>query len=54
VDHGTAYDLAGTGRASALSMAAAIRMAVEMAKTAHGKNSTKTKNQRSKKTKNEQ
>ncbi|HEX8959968.1 MAG TPA: 4-hydroxythreonine-4-phosphate dehydrogenase PdxA [Geobacteraceae bacterium] len=33
VDHGTAYDLAGTGRASAASMAAAIRMAAEMAKT---------------------
>jgi 4-hydroxythreonine-4-phosphate dehydrogenase len=31
VDHGTAYDLAGTGRASAASMAAAIRMAAEMA-----------------------
>jgi 4-phospho-D-threonate 3-dehydrogenase / 4-phospho-D-erythronate 3-dehydrogenase len=34
VDHGTAYDLAGTGTASPLSMAAAIRMAVGMAKTA--------------------
>jgi 4-hydroxythreonine-4-phosphate dehydrogenase len=32
VDHGTAYDLAGTGRASAASMAAAIRMAAEMAR----------------------
>ena len=31
VDHGTAYDLAGTGTASELSMAAAIRMAAEMA-----------------------
>lgn len=31
VDHGTAYDLAGTGRASAGSMTAAIRMAAEMA-----------------------
>jgi 4-hydroxythreonine-4-phosphate dehydrogenase len=31
VDHGTAYDLAGTGRASASSMTAAIRMAAEMA-----------------------
>lgn len=31
VDHGTAYDLAGTGRASELSMTAAIRMAVGMA-----------------------
>ncbi len=32
VDHGTAYNLAGTGRASAASMDAAIRMAVRMAK----------------------
>lgn len=32
VDHGTAYDLAGTGTASARSMAAAIRMAAEMAR----------------------
>ncbi len=32
VDHGTAYNLAGTGRASAASMIAAIRMAVDMAK----------------------
>ncbi len=31
VDHGTAYDLAGTGRASALSMAAAIKTAARMA-----------------------
>jgi len=30
VDHGTAYDLAGTGTASARSMTAAIRMAAEM------------------------
>jgi 4-hydroxythreonine-4-phosphate dehydrogenase len=30
VDHGTAYDLAGTGRASEKSMLAAIRMAVQM------------------------
>jgi 4-hydroxythreonine-4-phosphate dehydrogenase len=30
VDHGTAYDLAGTGRASEKSMLAAVRMAVEM------------------------
>lgn len=30
VDHGTAYDLAGTGRASEKSLLAAIRMAVEM------------------------
>lgn len=33
VDHGTAYDLAGTGRASEKSMLAAIRMAVQMAKS---------------------
>jgi 4-phospho-D-threonate 3-dehydrogenase / 4-phospho-D-erythronate 3-dehydrogenase len=33
VDHGTAYDLAGTGRASSRSMTAAIRMAAAMAKT---------------------
>jgi len=31
VDHGTAYDLAGTGRASSRSMTAALRMAAEMA-----------------------
>ena len=31
-DHGTAYDLAGTGQASAASMAAAIRMAADMSK----------------------
>ncbi len=31
VDHGTAYDLAGTGKASEASMVAAIRMAAEMA-----------------------
>jgi 4-hydroxythreonine-4-phosphate dehydrogenase len=30
VDHGTAYDLAGTGRASEKSLLAAIRMAVQM------------------------
>lgn len=31
VDHGTAYDLAGTGKASASSLVAAIQVAVEMA-----------------------
>ncbi len=36
VDHGTAYDLAGTGRASSRSMAAAIRMAASMAMTKIG------------------
>jgi len=38
VDHGTAYDLAGTGRAKATSMAAAIRMAAEMAVVKHAGN----------------
>jgi 4-hydroxythreonine-4-phosphate dehydrogenase len=33
VDHGTAYDLAGTGKASAASMVAAILMAADMAAT---------------------
>jgi 4-hydroxythreonine-4-phosphate dehydrogenase len=32
VDHGTAYNLAGTGRASKRSMTAAVRMAAEMAR----------------------
>lgn len=36
VDHGTAYDLAGTGRASAESMKAAIVMAAEMAAVKQG------------------
>ena len=31
VDHGTAYDLAGTGQASSASLVAAVRMAVQMA-----------------------
>ncbi|MDO9081265.1 MAG: 4-hydroxythreonine-4-phosphate dehydrogenase PdxA [Desulfuromonadales bacterium] len=35
VDHGTAYDLAGSGRASAASLVAAIRMAEEMAGNLH-------------------
>ncbi|MSM39693.1 MAG: 4-hydroxythreonine-4-phosphate dehydrogenase PdxA [Geobacter sp.] len=34
VDHGTAYDLAGSGTASATSMTAAIRMAASMARQA--------------------
>ncbi|MFP4476078.1 MAG: 4-hydroxythreonine-4-phosphate dehydrogenase PdxA [Desulfatibacillaceae bacterium] len=34
VDHGTAYDLAGTGRASDSSLVAAIRMAAEQARNA--------------------
>ncbi|HTP65831.1 MAG TPA: 4-hydroxythreonine-4-phosphate dehydrogenase PdxA [Geobacteraceae bacterium] len=33
VDHGTAYNLAGTGKASSRSMCAAIRMAVDMAES---------------------
>ena len=33
VDHGTAYDLAGTGQASEKSLVAAIRMALRMAGT---------------------
>ncbi len=32
VDHGTAYNLAGTGQAASASLKAAIRMAAEMAK----------------------
>jgi 4-hydroxythreonine-4-phosphate dehydrogenase len=35
VDHGTAYDLAGSGQASAASLVAAIRMAEEMAENLH-------------------
>ena len=37
VDHGTAYDLAGTGRASAASMKAALVMAARMAQTVREK-----------------
>lgn len=37
VDHGTAYDLAGTGRASAQSMKAALVMAAEMAQVGAGR-----------------
>lgn len=36
VDHGTAYDLAGSGRASAASLVAAIRMAESMARNLDG------------------
>jgi 4-hydroxythreonine-4-phosphate dehydrogenase len=32
VDHGTAYDLAGTGKAHPGSLSAAIRLAAQMAK----------------------
>ena len=31
VDHGTAYDLAGSGKASPASLIAAVKMAAEMA-----------------------
>jgi 4-phospho-D-threonate 3-dehydrogenase / 4-phospho-D-erythronate 3-dehydrogenase len=48
VDHGTAYDLAGTGTASHLSMMASIRTAVGMAKKAGGKNRANGKKQREK------
>jgi 4-hydroxy-L-threonine phosphate dehydrogenase PdxA len=37
VDHGTAYNLAGTGKAAADSLKAAIAMAAEMAKRRFGK-----------------
>lgn len=37
VDHGTAYDLAGTGTASAESMVAAIKMAAQMATVRSGR-----------------
>ncbi len=37
VDHGTAYDLAGTGQAVSLSLKTAIKMAAEMAKRRFGK-----------------
>jgi len=33
VDHGTAFDIAGTGKARAVNMVAAIRMAARMART---------------------
>jgi 4-hydroxythreonine-4-phosphate dehydrogenase len=36
VDHGTAYDLAGTGKAASLSLKAAIKMAAEMAQRRFG------------------
>jgi 4-hydroxythreonine-4-phosphate dehydrogenase len=36
VDHGTAFDIAGTGRASESSMLAAIDVAVQMARARHG------------------
>jgi 4-hydroxythreonine-4-phosphate dehydrogenase len=36
VDHGTAYDLAGTGKAAPDSLKAAIIMAAEMAKRRYG------------------
>jgi 4-hydroxythreonine-4-phosphate dehydrogenase len=48
VDHGTAYDLAGTGTASHLSMMASIRTAVGMAKKATGKSRANGSRQRAK------
>jgi 4-hydroxythreonine-4-phosphate dehydrogenase len=36
VDHGTAFDIAGTGKASAESMVAAMRVAVQMARAKAG------------------
>jgi 4-hydroxythreonine-4-phosphate dehydrogenase len=48
VDHGTAYDLAGTGKASHLSMMASIRTAVGMSKKASGKNRTNGTTQKAK------
>jgi 4-hydroxythreonine-4-phosphate dehydrogenase len=36
-DHGTAYDLAGTGRARPASMAAAVRLATAMRATRRGR-----------------
>jgi 4-hydroxythreonine-4-phosphate dehydrogenase len=35
VDHGTALDLAGTGRAEAGSLAAAAQLAIKLCATAH-------------------
>ena len=35
VDHGTALDLAGTGRADPSSLASAIELAIELANSAH-------------------
>jgi 4-hydroxythreonine-4-phosphate dehydrogenase len=35
VDHGTAYDIAGTGQADASSLKAAIKMAAMMVKNRH-------------------
>jgi 4-hydroxythreonine-4-phosphate dehydrogenase len=37
VDHGTAYDLAGTGQANSASLVAAVRMAVQMARKSNSK-----------------
>ena len=34
-DHGTAFDIAGTGRADASSLLAAVRMARQLMKSAH-------------------
>ena len=43
VDHGTALDLAGTGRADAGSLIAATRLAQEFAERVPGRDSGKTR-----------
>jgi 4-hydroxythreonine-4-phosphate dehydrogenase len=35
-DHGTAFDLAGTGRADVRSLAAALQLAIRLATSRHG------------------
>ena len=42
VDHGTAFDIAGTGRASEASLLAAIEVAVQMVRARQGKNQTQS------------
>jgi 4-hydroxythreonine-4-phosphate dehydrogenase len=43
VDHGTAYDLAGTGTASEKSLVAAVNMAVKMAESSQGEQGSRSK-----------
>jgi len=43
VDHGTAFDLAGTGRADPGSLRAALRMAIELAARSRGNDHKRTK-----------
>lgn len=45
VDHGTAYDLAGTGTASEKSLVAAVNMAVKMAESSQGEKGSRSKGQ---------